>query len=106
MDLKHLRAFVAIAEHGTVSEAAMQLNTAQPALSRQLIDFEQELGIALFDRVGRRLRITGEGERFLEGCRGLLAHANSLTEQARELRRGDSGLLKVTASPQMIDNVF
>jgi DNA-binding transcriptional LysR family regulator len=106
MDLKHLRAFVAVAEHGTVSEAAMRLHTAQPALSRQIIDLEQELGIALFDRVGRRLRLTGEGEQFLGSCRGLLAYASSLTEQAHELRRGDSGLLKVVASPQMIDNVF
>jgi DNA-binding transcriptional LysR family regulator len=106
MDLKHLRAFVAVAEDGTVSKAAMRLNTAQPALSRQIIDLERELGIALFDRVGRRLRLTGEGEQFLGNCRGLLGHVASLTEQAHELRRGDSGVLKVTASPQMIDNVF
>jgi DNA-binding transcriptional LysR family regulator len=106
MDLKHLRAFVAVAEHGTVSEAAMRLRTAQPGLSRQIIDLEKELGIALFDRVGRRLRLTGEGEQFLGNCRRLLGYASSLTEQAHELRRGESGMLKVTASPQMIDNVF
>jgi DNA-binding transcriptional LysR family regulator len=106
MDLKHLRAFVAVAENGTVSRAAVRLNTAQPALSRQIIDLEQELGIALFDRVGRRLRLTGEGEQLLGNCRQLLGFATSLVEQAHELRRGDSGVLKVTASPQMIDNVF
>lgn len=106
MDLKHLRAFVAVAQDGTVSKAAARLNTAQPALSRQIIDLERELGIALFDRVGRRLRLTGEGEQFLGNCRRLLADVTALTEQAHDLRRGDSGILKVTASPQMIDNVF
>jgi DNA-binding transcriptional LysR family regulator len=106
MDLKRLRTFVAVAEHGTVSKAALRLHTAQPALSRQIIDLEKELGIALFDRIGRRLRLTGEGERFLRSCRTLLGYVSSLTDQVQELRRGDSGVLKVTASPQMIDNVF
>lgn len=106
MDLKHLRTFVAVAEHGTVSKAAVRLRTAQPALSRQIIDLEKELGIALFDRIGRRLHLTGEGEQFLGNCRTLLGYVSSLTDQVQELRRGDSGVLKVTASPQMIDNVF
>jgi len=106
MDLKHLRTFVAIAECGTVSEAAVRLHTAQPALSRQVIDLEKELGITLFDRVGRRLRLTAEGAQFLDSSRALLGHAGSLADQVQALRRGDSGVLKVTASPQMIDNVF
>jgi DNA-binding transcriptional LysR family regulator len=106
MDLKHLRTFVAIAECGTVSKAAIRLHIAQPALSRQVIDLEKELGIALFDRIGRRLRLTAEGEQFLGSCRDLLGHAGALADQVQALRRGDSGVLKVTASPQMIDNVF
>ena len=48
MDLKHLRTFVAVAELGTVSRAALQLRTTQPALSRQIADLEREFGIALF----------------------------------------------------------
>ena len=106
VDLKHLRTFVAVSEYGTVSEAAVRLHTAQPALSRQIIDLEKELGIKLFDRVGRRLRLTGEGEAFLGNCRRLLGHVSSLSDLAQDLRRGESGVLKVTASPQMIDNVF
>ncbi len=106
MDLKHLQTFVAVAEHGTVSKAAVRLHTAQPALSRQIIDLEKELGIALFDRIGRRLRLTGEGEQFLGNCRSLLGHVSALSDQVHELRHGNSGVLKVTASPQMIDNVF
>jgi DNA-binding transcriptional LysR family regulator len=82
MDLKHLRTFVAIAECGTVSKAALRLHTAQPALSRQIIDLEKELGIALFDRIGRRLRLTAEGEQFLGNCRDLLGQAGALADPA------------------------
>ena len=55
MDLRHARTFVTVVELGTVSKAALRLRIAQPALSRQIIDLEQELGLQLFDRVGRRL---------------------------------------------------
>src|SRR5262245_22097773 len=106
MDLKHVRTFVAVAELGTVSKAALRLRVAQPALSRQIIDLEQELGLTLFDRVGSRLRLTGEGEQLLGNCRRLLAYASSITDQALELRRGDSGVLKVTTGALTIDSVI
>jgi DNA-binding transcriptional LysR family regulator len=106
MDLKRLRTFVAVAELGTVSGAATRLHIAQPALSRQIIDLERELGINLFDRVARRLRLTREGEQLLERSRTLLSHASALSAQAQKLRRGDAGTLRVAASPQMIDNVL
>ena len=70
MDLRHTRTFVTVAELGTVSKAALRLRIAQPALSRQISDLEQELGFKLFDRVGRRLLLTGEGEQLLADCRG------------------------------------
>src|SRR5215510_401387 len=54
MDLRHTRTFVTVAELGTVSKAALRLCIAQPALSRQISDLEQELGFKLFHRVGRR----------------------------------------------------
>jgi DNA-binding transcriptional LysR family regulator len=106
MDLKHLRTFVAVAELGTVSKAALRLRIAQPALSRQIIGLENELGLTLFDRVGGRLLLTGEGEQLLGSCRRLLGYAMSFTDEARELRRGDSGVLKVAALPRMIETVF
>ena len=97
---------MAVAELGTVSKAALRLRIAQPALSRQIIDLEKELGLTLFDRVARRLLLTGEGEQLLGNCRKLLGYASSLTDQAQELRRGDSGVLKVTAGAHMIDSVL
>ena len=82
MDLRHARTFVTVAELGTVSKAALRLRIAQPALSRQIIDLENELGLRLFDRVGRRLLLTGEGEQLLAGCRVLLNCASAVKEQA------------------------
>lgn len=106
VDLRRTRTFVAVAELGTVSKAALQLNIAQPALSRQISSFEAELGLCLFDRIGSRLVLTGEGEQMLGECRALLNHAKAVGERAQLLGRGDTGLLKVAASPQFIEGVL
>lgn len=106
MDLRHARTFVTVAELGTVSKAAVRLRVAQPALSRQIHHLEQELGLKLFDRVGRRLVLTAAGEQLLGDCRGLLNYANALGERAQLLRRGDTGTLKVAASPQFIEGAM
>ena len=105
MDLRHARTFVTVAELGTVSKAALRLRIAQPALSRQISALEQELGLKLFDRVGRRLLLTGEGQQLLGDCRSLLNCASAIGEHARLLQRGDAGVLKVGASPQHIESV-
>jgi len=106
MHLKQARTFVTVAELGTVSKAAVRLRTAQPALSRQIMELEQELGLSLFDRVGRRLLLTGEGAQLIAGCRVLLNCAGAIAEQAQLLRHGDSGILKVAGSPQHIESVL
>lgn len=106
MDLRHLRTFVTVAEQGTVSKASLRLRVAQPALSRQITALEAALGVRLFDRVRRRLVLTGHGEQLLADCRSILGAVESLGERARLLRREDAGVLKVGATPQMIDGVF
>jgi DNA-binding transcriptional LysR family regulator len=106
MNLRYARTFVTVAEVGTVSGAATRLRIAQPALSRQISAFEQELGLKLFDRAGSRLVLTGEGEQLLSDCRVLLNYASALGERAQLLRRGDTGVLKVATSPQIIEGVL
>jgi LysR family nitrogen assimilation transcriptional regulator len=106
MDLRQLRTFVTVAEQGSVSKAALRLRIAQPALSRQIIDLEGELRLKLFDRVGRRLVLTREGERLVEHCRSALGQVALVAEQAELLRGGDGGLLKLAASPQVLESVL
>jgi DNA-binding transcriptional LysR family regulator len=106
MDIRHIRTFVTVAELGTVSKAASHLHVAQPALSRQIALLESEFGVQLFDRVGRRLLLTSDGEQMLSECRGLLDHTRALTERARILQGGRAGVLRVCASPHLIEGVF
>ena len=106
MDLRRLRTFVSVAELGSVSKAALRLHISQPGLSRQLQELQQELGLRLFDRIGRRLVLTAEGEQLLGSCRNLLSQVSSLSEQAEALKRGDTGTLNVAASPIQIETAL
>ena len=106
MDLREVRTFVAVADLGTVSKAAEHLHITQPALSRQIAKLESELGLKLFDRVGRRLLLTSEGAQMLQQCRGLLNYSHAIREQADGLKRGDAGMLRVSASPHLIEGLF
>lgn len=71
MNLHHLKYFLAIAEEGSLSAASKKLLVGQPALSAQLKQFEEWLGLKLFDRVGKRLIITNEGEYVLKYARAI-----------------------------------
>ena len=106
MDLKHLRTFVTVAEARTVSKASLLLHTSQPALSRQVSNLEQEFGLKLFERIGRRLVLTPVGEQLIEDCRHLLGQAATLGERVGLMRRGDAGVLKVAAPPHTIESVL
>ena len=106
MDLHQLRTFVAIADAGGVARAATRLNLSQPAASRQMQVLEAELGVQLFDRIGRRVRLTSEGEDLLGRGRQLLADAQSLRERARALKAGHTGVIKIGATPPMIETVL
>jgi DNA-binding transcriptional LysR family regulator len=106
MDLRRVRTFVTVTEQGSISKAALHLHATQPALSRQIRDLQRELGIRLFDRVGRGLVLTSEGEQLLGDCRSLLGQASSIRERAELLRRGETGVLKVAASPVQFEAVL
>ena len=106
MNLRHLRAFATIADVGGFARAATRLNLSQPALSRQIHALEAEWGVPLFDRIRRRVQLTSEGEELLRRSRSLLAEADSLGERARSLKAGDSGILRIGATPQVIENLL
>lgn len=106
MDLHQLRTFVAIADAGGVTRAASRLNLSQPAATRQIQVLEATLGVTLFARVGRRIRLTSDGEDLLRRSRRVLAEADALRERASALRAGDTGIVTVGATPPMIDAVL
>jgi LysR family hca operon transcriptional activator len=82
VELRHLRYFVAVAEMENVSRAATQkLHVAQPSLSRQIRDLEDEVGVQLLERTAKSGRLTDAGRAFLEEARAILKHTD---EAARE----------------------
>jgi LysR family cyn operon transcriptional activator len=106
MNLRHLRTFVAIAEAGGVARAASRLNITQPTASRQIHALEAELDVPLFDRISRRLQLTSEGEDLLQRSRRLLSEAEALGERARALKSGQTGVLRLGATPQLIESLL
>jgi LysR family hca operon transcriptional activator len=88
MELRHLRYFVAVAEAGSLTVAAeRRLHTAQPSLSRQIRDLEQEVGAPLFTRSVRGIALTPAGQVFLEHARLVLTAADTAIETARRAAR-------------------
>ena len=106
MNLKHLQTFVTICECGTVSRAAAQLRITQPALSRRIKALQEELGLRLFDNLGRRLSLTSEGEEFLRHSRGLVAQAEAVLATGRALGLGRAGVLRIGAAPHTLAAFF
>jgi LysR family hca operon transcriptional activator len=84
MELRHLRYFIAVAEEGSFSNAAeRRLHTAQPSLSRQMRDLEQEVGVKLLERKARGVRLTAAGQVFLDHARLMLMQLEAAGEAAR-----------------------
>jgi DNA-binding transcriptional LysR family regulator len=106
MNLRQLQTLITIADAGGFASAAGRLHLSQPAASRQIQALEAELGVLLFDRVGRRLQLTSEGEDIVRRGRHLLQEADSLRDRADALKGGLTGMLRVGASPQNIETVL
>jgi len=88
MELRHLRYFIAVAEAGSMKLAAeSRLHTAQPSLSRQIRDLEQEVGVALLTRSVRGVELTAAGRAFLDHARLALMQVEAATEAARRVSR-------------------
>jgi len=106
MELRHLRYFVSVAEFGSVSRAAQKLFIAQPALSAQIRQLEEEVGVALFVRLPRGVRLTEAGVSFLEDARAILARAQQATVRARERQSGQRATLRLGLVPSATHSVL
>ncbi len=95
MELRHLRYLVAAAEQGSFSGAARRLHVAQSAISEQLADLEQEIGVQLFTRSSRKTDLTPAGKLFLKEARRILIDSEDAIEIARRADRGEIGTLNI-----------
>jgi DNA-binding transcriptional LysR family regulator len=94
-ELRHLRYFVAVAEELNFSRAAERLHMAQPPLSAAIRQLEGELGVELFTRTSREVRLTDAGRAFLDGARRTLAEAERAGEDAKRAAAGELGRLRI-----------
>ena len=91
MELRHLRYFAAVAEFRNVTQAARRLHVAQPALSRQIQDLEEELGLKLVERSSRGIKLTEAGKFFAGEADAILARAAEAVKAVRAIGRGEMG---------------
>lgn len=94
MELRHLRYFVAVGEEQHYGRGAQRLRVAQPALSRQIQDLEEEVGFKLFDRLSRGVKLSTAGKLFLEEARRILQQVDDATKRAKRVASGQSGTLR------------
>ena len=99
MELRHLRYFVAVAEELNFTRAAQRLHTAQPSLSQQIQDLEREVGVALFIRTRRSVKLTAPGTAFLDEARLTLAQARRALASARQAAQAGESTLVLGFGP-------
>ncbi len=97
MELRHIRYFIAVAENMSISRAAQELLIAQPPLSRQIRDLEDELGADLFERSPQGLRITPEGNAFLQYARQIMDLAERSRAHVFEMAKGMQGAIDIAS---------
>lgn len=98
MELRHLRYFRAIGREQHFGRAAVTLRVAQPALTRQIRDLETELGVELFERLPRGVRLSSAGRAFLEEVEEILMQVDRAVDRARRMGSGHLGTIRVGLS--------
>ncbi len=97
MELRRLRYFIAVAEYLNFRRAAAELHTSQPSLSQQILLLENELGVELFERSRRSVKLTDAGAEILIGARQALAEMDAALRKAHEVQSGYRGSLTIGA---------
>ena len=99
MNLRDLRYVISVAELGHFGRAAEACHISQPTLSGQILKLEDELGVAIFERIGKSVRLTPTGERIVEQARKAVQAADDIAMTARAARDPLSGALTIGAIP-------
>ena len=101
VELRHLRYFATVGELLNFTKAGQKLRVAQPALSRQIRDLEEELGVQLLERGARAAKLTEAGAVFLVEARAVLERADEAVKAARAVARGERGEIHVGYAPSL-----
>lgn len=99
MEIHQLRYFCAVAETGSFTRAAEREQVAQPSLSQQIIKLEEELGVRLFDRLGRTVKLTDPGQLFLPRARAILNELKAAKEEVTDKQGSAAGPVNVGVIP-------
>ena len=106
MELRHLRYFITVAEELSFSKAAIKLHTAQPSLSQQIKDLEDDVGVQLFHRTKRKVELTEERHVFLEQARLTLTQADKAITMARQVAAAKVKSLRIGFVPSAEIRIF
>lgn len=106
MELRHLRYFITVAEELNFSKAALKLYTAQPSLSQQIKDLEEDVGVRLLNRTKRKVELTEEGAVFLEQARLTIAQAEKAINMARQVSKAKQKMLRIGFVPVAEMKIF
>src|SRR3989442_15815275 len=102
MEIRQLRAFIAIAELGTFTAGAVRVHVTQAAISMQIRQLENELGAKLFIRAPRRVMLTEAGEQLLQRARQILRDHDAAVDEIAELAGAEPGRLRIGGPPAMV----
>lgn len=100
MDILHLKTFACVAREGSITRAAERLFLSQPAVSAHIKGMEDELGLALFDRTARGMRLTRHGQRILAMAEHTIASHRALIDEAAMLKGRLAGRLRIGVGGQ------
>lgn len=106
METRHLRYFVAVAEELHFGKAAKKLHISQPPLSQQIMKFEEELGVSLFERSKRSVFLTAAGKSFLEDARRILIEIEQAKTKLQAMVDGVGGSLELGYIAPALDTPF
>lgn len=106
MELRQLKYFVTLAEELHFRKAAEKLFIVQPALSRQIKQLEEELGITLFKRTKRTVQLTESGKFLYQETQDIFSRLNQLKSKVREIENGTTGKIRVGYVPSAMHNIL
>ena len=98
MNIRKLKIFYATATSLNMTKVAKELYISQPSVSQAIHEFEEEIGARLFDRIGKRIYLTNEGEVCLNYVRRILNLYEEATEKVNEITNQEKGKIKIGAS--------